>query len=130
MPSPFTSILEGRAPGRILWRDERCFALLANEPLEPGHSLVVPRQEVDHWIDLEPELAAHVFVVAQRIGRALQRELEPRKIGLSIAGLLVRHAHLHLVPIDEVADLDLTRAPQHPAAEALDELAERIRRSL
>ncbi len=70
MPSVFTRIIDGDLPGRFVYRDDRCVAFLTIEPLSPGHTLVVPIEEVDHWIDLDPELAAHVMQVAQRVGRA------------------------------------------------------------
>ena len=71
MPTLFTRIIEGELPGRFVYRDERCVAFLTIEPISHGHTLVVPIEEVDHWIDLDPELASHCFSVAQRVGRAI-----------------------------------------------------------
>ena len=73
MPSIFTRIIEGELPGRFVWKDDRVVAFLTISPIKPGHTLVVPRQEVDHWIDLEPELAQRMTEVCLAIGRALQR---------------------------------------------------------
>ena len=75
MPSIFTRIIEGELPGTFVWRDPECVAFLSINPMHPGHTLVVPRVEVDHWIDLEPTLAGHLFQVAQTIGRAQQAAL-------------------------------------------------------
>jgi histidine triad (HIT) family protein len=130
MPSVFTQILAGELPGRIVWKDELCFAILTNRPIRPGHALVIPRQEVDHWIDLEPALATHLFQVAQTVGRAMQHAFQPQKVGLTIAGLEVRHVHLHLIPIDQIADLDFARQDPHAQADALDEAAQRLRAAL
>jgi histidine triad (HIT) family protein len=130
MPSVFTRIIRGELPGRFVWRDERAVAFLTIEPLRPGHTLVVPIEEVDHWIDLEPGLAAHLFGVAQAIGRAQERAFRCARIGLSIVGIEVPHVHLHVVPIDSVRDLDFARVDRHPKPADLDAAAESLRREL
>ncbi len=111
MPSVFTPILQGKPDPLVFWRDDRCIALHAMEPLRPGHAIVVPIDEVDHWIDLPPDLASHVFGVAQIVARAIQAEFQPAKVGVMIAGLKVRHVHVHLTPIDQVRDI-LDAGPQ------------------
>lgn len=130
MASVFTRIIDGELPGRFVWRDEQAVAFLSIEPLRPGHTLVVPRQEVDHWLDLEPELAAHLMRVAQAVGRGIQRAFDPTKVGLVILGLEVRHVHLHLSPIDGMRDLDFARADRKPDPGAMDTAAERLRTAL
>lgn len=130
MATIFTRIIEGELPGRFVWRDERAVAFLTIEPLSPGHVLVVPIQEIDHWIDLDPHLAEHLFTVAQAIGKAQQRAFTPTRIGMMIVGIEVPHVHLHTVPIDAIADLDFSKADRNPKPEALDQAAERIRVAL
>jgi len=130
MATLFTRIIDGDLPGRFVWRDEHCVAFLTIEPLSPGHTLVVPRAEVDHWLDMPAELAAHVFATAQVVARAVQNAFEPTKVGLMVAGLEVPHTHLHVVPIRELRDLDFARADRNAAPEALDEAAERLRGAL
>jgi len=130
MSTLFTKIIQGELPGRFVWADDRAVTFLTIEPLRPGHVLVVPRAEVDHWIDLEPALAAHLFEVARVLGQAVMAAFEPVKVGLMIAGLEVPHTHLHVVPIHELHDLDFARADRNTAAEALDDAAERIRAAL
>ena len=127
MPTLFTRIIDGEIPGTFVWRDPRCVAFLSIQPVQPGHALVVPRAEVDHWIDLEPEIASHLTVVAQAIGRAQQRVYSPVKIGLLVAGLEVPHVHLHVIPLmrDE-GDLHLDRA-RSATPEDLAIEAERLR---
>lgn len=130
MVSIFTKIIEGEFPGRFVWRDERAVAFLTIAPLKPGHTLVVPIEEVDHWIDLEPGLAAHLMDVSQAVGRAVQQAFEPTRVGLMIAGLEVPHAHIHVVPIDGLNDLDFGNVDNDADAEALDAAAEEIRAAL
>ena len=130
MPSLFTRIILGELPGRFVWRDERAVAFLSIHPLKPGHTLVVPREEVDHWLDLEPSLAAHLMQVAQCVGRGIDRAFSPRKVGLMIAGLEVPHVHLHLVGIEGLHDLDFSNQDLSPDPKALDDAAERLRTAL
>lgn len=130
MPTIFTRIINGELPGRFLWKDDQCVAFLSIHPLRPGHSLVVPRAEVDHWLDLEPELLAHLSHVAQTVGKAVQSAFKPTKIGLMLAGLEVPHVHFHVVPIDGVHDLDFSKQDVHAKAADLDHAADLIRTTL
>ena len=130
MATLFTRIIKGEIPGRFVWRDERCVAFLSIHPLRPGHTLVVSRAEVDHWLDLPPDVAAHLMTVAQSIGKALHHAFKPAKVGLMIAGLEVPHVHLHVVPIDGVHDLDFSRQDLKAKAEDLDAAAQTIRDAL
>jgi histidine triad (HIT) family protein len=130
MASVFTKIMDGELPGRFVYSDDRCAAFLTIAPISPGHTLVVPREEVDHWTDLDPDLAAHLFRVAQRVGRALQEAFSPTRVGLVIAGLEVPHTHLHVLGMDTMADLDFARADAGVDPAALDEAAERLRAAL
>ncbi|HYZ99961.1 MAG TPA: HIT family protein [Acidimicrobiales bacterium] len=130
MPSVFTKIINGEIPGRFVWRDERAVVFLTIAPMAPGHVMVVPIEEVDHWIDLDPDLAAHLMRVAREVGRAQMQAFRPRRVGMMIAGLEVPHCHLHLVPIDVEAQLSFARADHNPDPAALDDAAERLRAAL
>jgi histidine triad (HIT) family protein len=130
MPSIFTRIIDGEIPGRFVWKDDRVVAFLTIEPMMPGHTLVVPRDEVDHWIDLDPALAAHCFNVAQQIGKAQQLEWNRSRIGMMIVGEEVPHAHLHVVPIDSPGELSFAHVDRSADAAALDDAAARIRARL
>ena len=130
MATIFTRIIEGELPGRFVWRDEQCVAFLSINPLRPGHVLVVPVDEVEHWIDLPADLWAHLMQVSQTIGEALQGAFAPVKVGLMLAGLEVPHVHVHLVPIEGVNDLDFANADPDPDAAALDAAAQSIRDAL
>jgi histidine triad (HIT) family protein len=126
MSSVFTKIIAGDLPAHFVYRDDQCVAFMSINPLQHGHTLVVPIVEVDHWLDLDPELAAHLTVVAQRIGQAQQAAFSPQRVGLMIAGLEVPHVHLHVVPISTVRDLDFANAQMNPDPGALADAAESI----
>lgn len=130
MASIFSRIINGDIPGRFVWRDDRAVAFLSIEPMRPGHVLVVPRAEVDHWIDLEPDLASHLFAIAQQIGRAQQVEWNPRRVGVLIVGDEVPHTHIHVVPINAASELSFANVDRSPAPEDLDDAADRIRARL
>ncbi len=130
MASVFTRILRGELPGRVVWRDERVAALLTIAPNRPGHTLVVPLREVDHWLEIDPDLLRHLTDVAQKVGAAIQEAFRPVKVGMIIAGLEVPHVHLHLIPITQLHDLDFTRADHKAKPEDLDAAAEKLRAAL
>ena len=130
MATVFTQIIEGELPARFVWKDDRCVAFLSINPLRSGHVLVVPREEVDHWLDLDGDLVAHLTNVARNIGRAIQNGFEPTRVGLIIAGLEVPHVHLHVLPVDELDDLNFAYAAQDPDPAELEEAAVIVRREL
>lgn len=130
MPTIFTLIIRGELPGRFVWRDDRCVAFLSINPLQPGHTLVVPVEEVDHWIDLEPDLMAHLTGVAQAIAKVQHQVYRPEKVALMIAGLEVPHVHLHVVAMRGVHDLDFANADPDPDPADLDRAAESLRGGL
>ncbi|HSO96233.1 MAG TPA: HIT family protein [Acidimicrobiia bacterium] len=130
MATLFTRIIDGELPGTFVWRDDRCVSFLSINPVQRGHALVVPIAEVDHWIDLEPDLARHLVTVAQTIARAQQRAFEPTRVGLLIAGLEVPHTHLHLIPMATEADLHLSNAAGSVPPEELESTAAELRAAL
>jgi len=130
MPTLFTRIINGELPGRFIYRDALCVAFMTIHPLKPGHALVVPIEEVEHWIDLTPALNAHLIQVAQQLGRAQQTVFQPEKVGLLIAGLEVPHVHLHVVPIETSSDLNFANANTRATGEAIEEAAQKLRNAL
>ena len=130
MASIFTRIINGELPGRFVWRDDRAVAFLTIQPLKPGHSLVVRIEEVDHWLDLDPDLARHLLDVSQLVGKAIDRAFKPAKVGLIIAGLEVSHVHLHVTPIHALQDLNFANADPNPDPAEMDAAAEKIREAL
>ena len=131
MPSIFTRIIHGEIRGRFVWRDDLCVAFMDVRPLNRGHVLVVPRAEVDHWLDLDSETVAHLMAVAHRVGAAQQAVgLAPARVGLMIAGFEVPHVHVHVVPISNMAHLDFANADPSPDPDDLDTAAELLREQL
>mgnify|MGYP001414072362 FL=1 len=110
MPSVFSKIISGHLPGHFVWKDELSVAFLSINPIASGHTLVIPRLEVDHWLDLPPEINAHLVQLAQIIGNAQMVAFNPLRVGMIIAGLEVPHTHLHVIPMEGMQDLDFSRA--------------------
>jgi len=127
MPTIFTKIIEGEIPGTFVWRDEHCVAFMSINPLRAGHVLVVPREEIDHWLDCPSDLRDHLMAVCTAVGDAIQEVHNPTKVGLMIAGLEVPHLHIHLVPIDGVHDLDFANAAASVDRDELEEEAASLR---
>jgi Diadenosine tetraphosphate (Ap4A) hydrolase and other HIT family hydrolases len=110
MSTLFTKIIDGSLPGRFVWSDERAVGFLSVNPLGPGHTLVVPRQEVDHWVDADAGLLAHLTAVSHAIGAAVQKIWQPPRVGLIVAGFEVPHLHLHVFPAWNMAAFDFANA--------------------
>lgn len=130
MASIFSRIIAGELPARFVWKDDRCVGFLSARPVKPGHTLVVPREEIDHWLDVPATLHHHLWDVAQKVGRAIHAALQPVKIGVAVVGLEVRHVHIHLIPVSAVGDLDFAKQDANPDPAALDRAADAIRKQL
>jgi diadenosine tetraphosphate (Ap4A) HIT family hydrolase len=130
MPSVFTRIIAGDLPGRFVWRDDHVVAFLSINPVTVGHVLVVPVEEVDHWIDLDPALWARVSAVSHVIGRALASAFAAPRVGQMIAGFEVPHVHVHVFPARDLDDIGFTRADPSPDPAVLEAAAQRIRTAL
>ena len=130
MPTLFTRIINREIPGRFVHEDEQCVAFLTAAPLRPGHTLVVPKLEIDHWVDLPPALLSHLMLTAQKVAQAMQRAFPSVKVGMVIVGLEVPHCHIHLSPIDRIGDLNFDNQNSQALPEDLDAAAEAIRREM
>lgn len=130
MATVFSKVISGEFPGRFVWQDEICVGFLSIAPLAYGHTLVVPRAEVDKWTEVEPELMTHLSTVAQRIGQAQVEAFGSARAGLAIAGYEVPHLHLHVWPSNSLADFDFAKAMPDPDQQKMDEAAEKIRVAL
>ncbi|WP_269619159.1 HIT family protein [Zhongshania sp. BJYM1] len=129
MTSIFTRIIQGELPGHCVWEDEHAFAILTIEPIQEGHLLLIPRLEIDHWDDLPEDLASHLMSVSQILAKALKKAFECRRVSMMIIGLEVPHTHIHLSPINEMADANIGNA-KRADGEALAAAAEKIRAAL
>lgn len=118
--------MAGELPARFVWQDDSSVAFLSNRPLRPGHTLVVPRLEVDHWLDADPALLAHLMDIAHRVGRVQMSAFKPLRVGLMIAGLEVPHLHIHVVPIRGMQDLNFANQDPNPDPRMMDEAAKAI----
>ena len=130
MATIFTRIINHEIPGTFVWRDEQCVALLSINPLAHGHTLIVPVEEVDHWVDAAPALAAHLFEITHTIGSALVRAFDPARVGVIIAGYEVPHAHIHVVPTNDMSQLNFANAAVDVDRFALEAAATTIRQAL
>lgn len=126
----FTRIIRGELPGRFVWRDDRVVAFLTIAPVRPGHTLVVPVDEVDRWTDLDEASWLEVNRVSLEVGRAIQTAFDPTRVGSIIAGMEVPHCHVHLIPIDSEQQLSFALVDTSASGEDLDDAAERIRAEL
>lgn len=132
MASVFTRIIAGELPARFVYRDDHCVAFLSIEPLRYGHTLVVPREEVDKWTDLSPEIWAHLNNVSLTIGQAIKTAFNSQRTGYIIAGFDVPHTHIHLFPTSAMSDYDFKQAMAMDATDpaAMDAAAQQIRQAL
>jgi diadenosine tetraphosphate (Ap4A) HIT family hydrolase len=130
MATIFSRIMGGELPGRFVWSDPQCTAFLTINPITPGHTLVVPRAEIDHWIDLPVDLAAHLVRVAHAIGKAIETAYATPRVALVVAGFEVPHAHLHVIGARSMRDLDFRNAERSPQPAALDAAATKLREAL
>ena len=130
MSTVFSKILSGEWPGHFVYRDEQCAAFLSINPIQPGHALVVPVQEVSHWVDLEPEANAHLMMVAQKVGKAQMLVFAPERIGMIVAGFEVPHTHLHVVPISSEGQLSFANAARSVDQGELAAIADRLKQAL
>lgn len=130
MASVFSAIIAGQIPGRFVWEDDEFVAFLTIAPVTPGHTLVVPRAEIDQWQDVDGAVFARLTTVAQTIGRAVRAAFDAPRAGLLIAGLEVPHLHLHVFPAYALTDFDISGADPNPSPESLDEARDKIRAAL
>lgn len=130
MASIFTRIINREIPGHILAEDDRHIAFLDINPLSMGHTLVVPKVEVDYIFDLDDEALAALNVFAKKVARAIEKAVPCQRIGVSVVGLEVPHTHIHLIPLNSIGDMNFSRPKLSPSAEELKEVAEMIRKSI
>ncbi len=130
MATIFTRIINGELPGRFVWKDGQSVGILTINPVTPGHVLVIPRKEIDHWEQIDTPTFTHLSDVSQKIGRAVKEAYDAPRMGLLIAGLEVPHLHIHVFPAWSEELFDLRAAETDPDPDVLDESARRIRASL
>jgi histidine triad (HIT) family protein len=126
----FSRIIAGELPGTFVWRDDRCVAFMSINPTARGHVLVVPIEEVDHWIDAPADLVAHLFSVTHRIGLAQRAAFGCERVAVVVAGYEVPHAHIHVIPTNDMSEVSLANAAMSADRDELEQDAEAIRAAL
>jgi histidine triad (HIT) family protein len=129
VPSIFSKIIAGEIPAQRIREDDRFLAFLDVRPIRPGHTLVVPKEEIDHFFDLPDDLLAGLMVFAKPVAAALREVTDAERVGCAVVGVEVPHAHLHLVPVDGARDIDFSRASEADEDD-LKAMAERLRSAL
>ena len=129
MPTLFTRIVSGEIPCHKICEDDRFLAFLDIRPINPGHTLVIPKKEIDYFFDLDDAMMGGIMVYAKKVATAIKKTVECRRVGVMVAGIEVPHAHVHLVPIQSVGDLNFAKAKPTDNQE-LAKMAEKIRKNL
>jgi len=129
MSTLFTKIVNGEIPCHKIAEDDKYFAFLDISPLAMGHTLVIPKAEVNYIFDLEDEVLAGLNLFAKRVAKAIEKSIECKRIGVAVIGLEVPHTHIHLVPLNAIGDLNFSNPKLSPSQEELAEVAEQIRKN-
>ena len=127
MASIFSKIIAGEIPGYKVAENDKFYAFLDINPLAKGHTLVIPRREVDYFFDLEDDELAEMAVFAKRVAKAIKAAFPCRKVGMAVLGLEVAHAHIHLVPMQSEGDMNFANPKLKLAAEEFEDIAKKIR---
>jgi histidine triad (HIT) family protein len=127
MSSIFSKIVQGEIPCHKIAEDDQFLAFLDVMPLVEGHTLVIPKQEIDYIFDLDPEVLADLMKFAQRIAPAIKKAIPCKRIGVAVIGLEVPHAHVHLVPLNRMLDINFSQEKLKLSQESLAKTAEHIR---
>ena len=126
MASIFTKIVNGEIPCYKIAEDDNYLAFLDISPVSKGHTLVIPKKEVDYIFDIEDDLLAGLHVFAKKVARAIDKSVECERVGVAVVGLEVPHAHVHLIPINSIGDLSFANPKLKLSEEEFKEIAEKI----
>ena len=126
MPTIFSRIVKGEIPCWKIAEDEHYLAFLDINPLAVGHTLVIPRMEIDYIFDLEDELLGGMMVFAKKIAKGIDKAIDCKRVGIAVIGLEVAHAHIHLIPINTIFDIDFSQPKLKLSQEEFRETAEKI----
>lgn len=126
MPSIFTRIINGEIPSYKVAEDDRYYAFLDISPMTKGHTLVVPKVEVDYLFDLDPQVLAEMTVFAQKVANGIKAAMPCKRVGVAVLGMEVPHAHIHLVPINKESDLDFRKEKLKLSPEEFADIAKAI----
>lgn len=127
MASIFTKIIKGEIPSYKIAEDEHCYAFLDINPLAKGHTLVVPKKEIDYLFDVEDEIYRKLFTFSKQVAKAIEKVIPCERVGIAVLGLEVPHAHIHLIPINSIYDIEFSRPKLKLSEEEFEDIASRIR---
>jgi histidine triad (HIT) family protein len=130
MPSIFSKIIKGEIPSYKIAEDDRFYAFLDINPLAKGHTLVVPKLEIDYIFDLEDDLLGDMMKFAKNIALAIDKTMDCKRVGIAVLGLEVPHAHIHLCPINDLHDIEFSKAKLKLSKEEFEEIATTIKAAL
>ncbi|MFO7258647.1 MAG: HIT family protein [Bacteroidota bacterium] len=128
MASLFTRIVRREIPAHIVAEDDRCLAFLDINPLAKGHTLVIPKTEVDYYFDLDDELLAALTIFSKKVAHAIKQEIPCLRVGVCVVGLEIPHAHVHLIPLNSMGDINFSKPKLKLSQEELASIASRIGR--
>lgn len=127
MPGIFSRIVNGEIPCWKIAEDDHYLAFLDINPLSRGHTLVIPKREIDYIFDIDDQLLAGMIVFAKRVAKAIDRAIECKRVGIAVLGLEVPHAHIHLIPINTIFDIDFSQPKLKLSQEEFKAIAEKIK---
>jgi histidine triad (HIT) family protein len=130
MVSIFTRIVHGEIPCYKIAEDDRYLAFLDINPLARGHTLVIPKQEIDYLFDLDDDLLAVMSLFAKKIAHAIDSVMDCKRVGVAVLGLEVPHAHIHLIPINSLYDIEFSKPKLQLTQDEFEEIADKIRNAL
>jgi histidine triad (HIT) family protein len=129
MASIFTKIISGEIPSHMVHENEKFIAFLDINPLKAGHTLVVPKEEIDYIFDMPDDLLSEILIFSKEVARKIESVVDCERIGVSVIGLEVPHAHVHLIPMNSVSDMNFAKPKLELDPEYMADLAEKIRQA-
>lgn len=130
MPTIFSKIVAGEIPSYKVAEDEKHYAFLDINPVAPGHTLVIPKQEVDYIFDLNDDDYRDLQLFAKRVAEAIKQAMPCKRVGVAVMGLEVPHAHIHLIPINEESDMNFFKEKATLSPEEMSQIASKINQNL
>ena len=130
MASIFSKIIKGEIPCYKIAEDDNCLAFLDINPLAKGHTLVVPKHEIDYLFDLDDDLLAQLNIFSKKVARAIDKVMDCKRVGVAVLGLEVPHAHIHLIPVNGLYDIDFSKPKLKLSDKEFKEIAELIKTAL
>lgn len=122
----FSKIVRGEIPSYKVYEDENFYAFLDINPIQAGHTLVIPKKEVDYIFDLDQETYTGLMAVAKKVAKALKQAVECKRVGVAVLGMEVPHAHIHLIPLQKEADMNFRAEKKQISADEMQEIAKKI----